>query len=379
MVSYSDIQDFLSGNDIYSLLDNVGTEPIDRALATFHRAVIGSGIQRGLDPALSRTMLDSRDRLAGLWSVVVMGQMPEWAAFGPMTLGRADQMTNYDRARTFILRHSWRSPGQPAPGHFYPELLKFGVEDRVIALADSHVGCEPTSPRTANLHSLCARFSESVASSAAQPTGTTCALFLRAVLVGAGDGRFRRDPSRLGLSAPGRGDLAEGMGLPRNYGKAAELRTPGRQGGDPNRIRAGDLYYVSAASGEWQESGHVGLIVHAEPHGERINVVTIDGGQKRGKEVWAGGPGWYTTKRAGFVRKQTGGSGWVKQAINHNGIALSASIDVSRTVTDEETKTRKTETKKAERTLRNWVSMRDVLGGFQGVSTRLHGYDAVSA
>lgn len=361
MITISDVQDFLSGNDIYSLLDGMGATPFEQALRAFHSAVMGAGIARGIDPEVSRSVLGARDRIAGFWSLVVEGRMPHWPAFGPLALSLGDAETNYDRARTYLLRHRRRAAFAPVAGMFYPELLAFPPVERVIALAESHVPCKPTSRRTANLHSLQGRFSEGVASKAAQPNGTTCALFLRAVLVGAGDGRFLKHPQRLGLKAPGRGDMAAGVGCGFPALKDDGQKVVGRPGGDPTAIRRGDLYFITGASGLWQESGHVGLVVEAAVSGDRVEVVTIDGGQKEGDEIWSGGKGWFTKKKRGVIRRA--GDKWEKCSRDRNGLVCSPQIEVTHRDTKEK--------KKENRVLSTWVAMREVAGGFQMAADRL--------
>lgn len=364
LFTVSDVHDFLNGSDIYSLLDNLGDGPIDHALDVFWRAVHGSGIARGIDPEASEVMLSGRDRLAGLWAVVVEGRMPTWPAFGPLRLRRADHETNYDKARTFILRHGRRWPGEPVKGPFYPELLAFDPVERVVKLAESHVRCMPTSRRTANLHSLQGRLSEGVASKAAQPYGTTCALFLRAVLVSAGDGRFIRHPERLGLKAPSRGDMAGGIGINLRYSRSDGVRVVGRPGGEPTNIRRGDLYFVTAAEGKYQESGHVGLIVDARPAGDRVEIVTVDGGQKLGDEIYSRGKGWYTKRKRGLIRRVANSPGkWEKCSRDPRGLLIPPKISITHGETGE--------TKSGSRTLRIWVAMREVAGAFEHAATRI--------
>ena len=128
----------------------------------------------------------------------------------------------------------------------------------------------------------------SEAAKSAQPLGTTCALFLRAALVAAGDQRFVGNRAKLGIAAPGLGDMVFGMGLDKGVGAAPkpvpELRVPGVgrrwPKGPPTEIRRGDLYAVLEQREGIAESGHVGLVSEVHPAGDEVMIRTIDGGQR---------------------------------------------------------------------------------------------------
>lgn len=375
MLSEATVSDYLTGSGI-PIDSELGATPLERALQVFHNVLIRDGKLAAMSREVRLGMLERGGRLGGIFSVVADRRMPDRALFGPLHLATGDNETDYDVARHYILRTTAASTQTPAPGFFYPEVRMLPPEERVIRLALAHVGCKPTSRRSQNLHSLAGRQTAADALKAAQPFGTTCALFLKAVLVSAGDGRFIRHPDRLGIGNPARGNMAHGMGAELPAASGDGLRTVGRAKGDPQGIRRGDLYFITAQeqtpSGTWQESGHVGLIAEARPAGDRIEVVTVDGGQKEGDEVWSGGRGWYTKRKTGLIRRHQGV--WEKLSRDRHGVLVPPQVSVSRIVPPgQKGGAPTTESKQGRRKLVNWISLAEVAGGFVHPALRIGG------
>ena len=71
------------------------------------------------------------DRTSGVLCVAEL-RMPPQPVFGPFAMPAGDSLTDYDRARTFILKY--RTPGTVIP-NFYPEFRKLPARERILKLA----------------------------------------------------------------------------------------------------------------------------------------------------------------------------------------------------------------------------------------------------
>lgn len=289
MADASSVLEKMRGFDVEGLQSDLSNMPIEEAFRVFRLAM------QQLSPLAAMDLWKDRrvtGRLAGVMCVADL-RMPQIAVFGALTMPEGDVLTDYDRARTFILKN--RAPGPVVPG-FYPEFLSLPARERIIALAGAHVGCQPTGQKQANLFSLCGKLDYDSAAKSAQPGGTTCALFLRAVLRACGDARMTDDMlpplpnmlSSLGLKNAKSVILAEN-----DYFWKSTLRDVANR---PTPQR-GDLYYVLIPGVLWpepghpvQDSGHVGIITRVERADPNMRFESIDGG------IEEGGHGWWTRR-----------------------------------------------------------------------------------
>ena len=249
-----------------------------------------------------------RDRLAGALIVANELRMPSFDAFGAPVMHKGERLTDYDRARTFILkqRGDAKRGRKSVAGMFYPEFKNASPIDRVLRLAEAHVGCSPKSDKQRNLFSLCGRYTYNQTLFQTQPGGTTCGMFMRAVLVAAGDSRFE-DEKKLQMFAT-RTSMNFAMGL--------QPKT-----GPPNGVgwkhadrlysatipRRGDLYYLRIKEMDREDSGHVGFVKHAQRLGDRLTLDTIDGGQVANLKA-PSGKGHYTHEMTRIFQLQNSGS-----------------------------------------------------------------------
>jgi hypothetical protein len=220
-----------------------------------------------------------QDRLAAILSVAELRMPPH--KLGPLTLTMSDTLSDYDRARTFILQNRTSGPFIP---NFYPEVTKLPVREKILTLALSHVGCTPKGQRQTNLFALCGFNDYEFARATTTPHGTTCALFMRAVLKAAGDSRLT--PDMLPLKQT---DMHKAMGVVTPIVKSLVPVPPFRSGLiTKERLptpRPGDLYHTqipaTALYGDAskQDSGHVGFVRSAARTQENVlDLETIDGG-----------------------------------------------------------------------------------------------------
>lgn len=220
----------------------------------------------------------NQDRLAGILCVAEL-RMPCLPVFGPLTLTMGDTLSDYDRARTFILQN-WTT-GEFIP-NFYPEIATLPPRKRVISLAQSHIGCTPKGQRQTNLFAICGYNELEYARATTTPSGTTCGLFMRAILKAAGDSRITSD-----MLPRIQTDMHKAMGVQTSFVKngippfysglwlKGKIPTP----------KSGDLYHTqipaTALHGNKskQDSGHVGFVLDATRLGDSVlNFKTIDGG-----------------------------------------------------------------------------------------------------
>ncbi len=228
-----------------------------------------------------------RDRMAGILCVAEF-RIPPLAMLGPLTLSNGNSLTDYDRARTFILQN--RPAGEFIP-NFYPEVARLPPRERIIALATAHIGCTPAGQRQTNLFALCGYNDWNYARSTTTPSGTTCGLFMRAILKAAGDTRLTAE-----MLPRIQTDMHKAMGLAAGVVSAGtppfcsgikpqvELPTPKR----------GDLYHTQipsvALKGQKQDAGHVGFVVSVSRTSQGVlEIDTIDGGV-----IGASGKGFHT-------------------------------------------------------------------------------------
>jgi hypothetical protein len=252
------------------------------------------GILTRLTPARRSALwrhVDSNLRYGGILWVAEHLRMPQWRAFGLEPMRQGDFPTDYDHARTFILAQRGREgiTGRIA-GSFYPEVMHLPAVERVIALALARVGCRPSGQRQNNLFHLCGFYNGREARETTQPKGTTCAMFLRAVLVAAGDRRFTR------AMLPKLPHMFRSMGLEyddnQNKVTSAEWLSalPEHKAMSATDVPSrGDLYHIvipsvliSRKTGKGEaiaDSGHDGIVVSARRTGQSIVMETIDGGQ----------------------------------------------------------------------------------------------------
>lgn len=217
-----------------------------------------------------------RDRLAGALIVAIELRMPSFDAFGAPIMHNGKRQTDYDRARTFILKN--RPGGKPVPGMFYPEFRHMSPIERVLRIAEAHVDCTPKSVKQRNLFSLCGRYTYNQTLMQTHPGGTTCGMFMRAVLVAAGDTRFE-DEEKLQMFAKQTSmNFAMGLGPMTGPPKGLGWRHAGQLYTDTIPQR-GDLYYVRIKTMSNSDSGHVGFVTQATRSGDRLILETIDGGQ----------------------------------------------------------------------------------------------------
>ena len=301
------LKDLVTQARTSELRSAVARMPIQEALPEIRRTALQL-------PSSTLTKLQqegsaTRDRLAGILAVAIKLEMPQFNAFGAAELTQGDTMSDYDHARAFIVRQLPEKDayGPPAAGLFYPEVLGMAPADRVLSLARSHIMCTPTGDRQVNLFSLNARCDYKTARQSTQPGGTTCALFLRAILVAAGDKRMTDD--KLGAKPTAPPHMIRSMGL--NYdnymisGKGWVSTTKKDLAGKSLSLfpKAGDLFFISLTPfGKVTDSGHVGIIeeAHRIAFGLReMRWITIDGGQKAGHPK-----GWWTIRNDRTFKKR---------------------------------------------------------------------------
>lgn len=356
MLTEQSLASILASGDLGALRRETDATELTAAFKCFHKVLVRDrGIDR-LDSGLRLQIIEPKDRLAGIFLVVTVPQIPTWAAFGPMILAQGDSPTGYDLARHFIVQTKAQSTETPVPGPFYPEVMYLPPAERLLALANSHVRCKPTGIRQTNLFSLRGRHTLAAALRATQPQGTTCALFLRALLVAAGDGRFVENPKKLTIEQPNRGHMAYGIGAdyPPPGGKG--LKEVGRTSTSPTGLKRGDLYYISAAHGAWRDSGHVGIVERASHLGNTVILETIDGGQSVD-----GVNGWWTTKNKRSFTLHNGGA-W-----------KGASAKVTKRTVNKETNEVTVETRQEPRSLQYWVSLREIEAMYERVALMVDG------
>ena len=238
------------------------------------------------------------DRTSGIMCVAEL-RMPPQPVFGPYAMPAGDALTDYDRARTFILAN--RVPGTVVP-NFYPEVHRLPARERILRLAEAHVGCAPAGVKQTNLFSLCGKLRLAHARATTTPSGTTCALFLRAVLRAAGDSRMTDD------MLPETANMIFSMGIRETRG---DPWVSGLSNPDRNRIpKKGDLYYICIPAvilrGDKSkpDAGHVGIITDVRKPSDRgMNFDTIDGGA-----AGADGKGFHTVKSGQSFSKNNAGN-----------------------------------------------------------------------
>lgn len=222
----------------------------------------------------------NRDRLAGILCVAEF-RMPSLPVLGEMILTNGDTLSDYDRARTFILQN--RESGQFIP-NFYPEVANLPARARVISLAQAHINCTPKGQRQTNLFSVCGYNKWQYANDTTTPYGTTCALFMRAILKAAGDSRLTATEDMLPREQT---DMYKAMGINLDIATAgvAPFCSALRLKGKLPTPQRGDLYHTIIPTVAWgrkpkkQDSGHVGFITSASRTGDNIfELQTIDGG-----------------------------------------------------------------------------------------------------
>jgi hypothetical protein len=238
------------------------------------------------------------DRTSGVLCVAEL-RMPPQPVFGPYAMPAGDSLTDYDRARTFILKN--RTPGTVIP-NFYPEFRRLPARDRILRLAEAHVGCAPSGDKQTNLFSLCGKLGLADARTSTTPNGTTCALFLRAVLRAAEDSRMTDD------MLPTRANMVFSMGI---RDTESDPWVTGLKNPDRNRSpKRGDLYYIcipaviQGTDKTKQDSGHVGIITDArKPNDRALSFDTIDGGN-----AGSDGKGFHTIKSSRSFTKNNAGN-----------------------------------------------------------------------
>jgi hypothetical protein len=283
----------LANSSLDDLRRWVGSSPLESVLPEFRAGL------KGLTPnerfELGREVWRRNDRLAGVMTVAELRMPPRDALrAGPLQPG--DAVTDNDTARHFILQTRMTEPTvEPVRGPFYPEAANLPPVDRVLTLAATHIGCQPSGKKQLNLFSLCGALSLNEASRATQKR-TTCALFARSVLVAAGDGRFTSAMKKIEDQT----DMLRALGLQRDGSEVVSpewisaIKTPKKPGLKSSDVpNPGDLYYVMIPSAFQHrpppgggkspgDSGHVGIVVKAQRSGNYIQVETIDGGQNPG-------------------------------------------------------------------------------------------------
>ncbi len=346
MLNDQSLTSLLASGNLEELRRETDATTLLIALNCFHNVLIRDRRLNDLSPAQRLEILERKDRLAGVLLVVTVPQMPTWPAFGPLVLSQGAATNDYDVARAFIVQKKTQSTETPVPGPFYPEVMYERPIERLLALGNAHIRCPPDSSKQISLFSLRGRLTASAAQSATQPHGTTCALFLRALLVAAGDGRFVESPKKLMIRTPHLGHMAYGIGADYESGATSGkgVKVVGRADGSPTAIKRGDLYYISAAEGDWQESGHVGLVENVEALGNRVKLHTIDGGQQNPGAEQLGGKGWWTTKNDRSF--EGSGSTWTGAKIR---------------VTNSKTNA----VEQRERKLIVWISLQEIEGMFE--------------
>ena len=301
------LTDLINQNKISELRAAVAKMPIQEVLPEVRRAALQlpSGT---LSKLHQDARLSGRDRLAGILTVAVMLDMPQYPAFGVAQLTEGDAMSDYDQARAFIVKQlpEQDAYGPPVQGFFYPEVMNLAPAERILALARSHIRCSPTGDRQVNLFSLNARIDYKTALKTTQPGGTTCALFLRAILVAAGDKRMTDE--KLGKKPTNPPHMIRSMGL--NYdnykvsGKGWISTTKKDLASKPVSVspQPGDLFFISLTPfGKVTDSGHVGIIEEAPlVTAEEMRWTTIDGGQKDGHSH-----GWWTIRNKRTFKKNS--------------------------------------------------------------------------
>lgn len=327
-MSPSEILAALTGGEEDRLLDVTRQRLTQDILKAFRVALVDLGGLRQVPANVLNRLTYRNARLAGIVDVAGHLRMPQTRAFGVAIPRPGDTVTDYDEARYFIVSHVTAPRETPAAGTFYPEVMEMPKADRLVTLARAHVDCAPTGKKLLNLYSLRARLPLSGAGKSAQPQGTTCALFLRAALVAAGDLRFPGNRAKLGIDSPGSGHMIYGMGLDLATASTPKdepyLRSHANRWGKglPTEIKPGDIYALHEMKRGIGESGHVGLVSEVWAERDEVLVKTIDGGQRNipieyefGSRDWyaaaySNSKGWYVKEREGkFVRQ---GAYWAK-------------------------------------------------------------------
>lgn len=230
-------------------------------------------------------------RLTGILNVA-NGSMPSRPVLGAFKMPAGDELTDYDRARRFLLENydydrarRIVEENRDHPGvwmlRFYPEFSHLPPRKRVLALAAAHVNCDPVGMKQVNLFALCGKLNleEAKKSSLAPGPGTTCALFMRAVLRAAGDSRMTDN------MLPEYADMLKAMGVTGINGPpfVNTLLPPGGK----RAPRAGDLYHICIPGvvlrrpGDpvKKDAGHVGFVTSdARIADGKLEFDSIDGG-----------------------------------------------------------------------------------------------------
>ncbi len=300
------LTDLVNRADMPALRSATAKTPIQEVLPEIRRAALK--LPTSTLTKLQQEGLAGRDRLAGLLTVAVKLEMPQFPAFGAASLTQGDAMSDYDEARAFIVRQlpEKETYGAPVLGFFYPEVMSLAPAERVLALARSHIECSPTGDRQISLFSLNGRVDRKTALQTTQPSGTTCALFLRAILIAAGDKRMGDD--KLGSKPTNPPNMYNSMGL--NYGNYTASGTGWTSMTRKDMAtqalsrfpQPGDLFFISLTPfGKVTDSGHVGIIEQPKRIGFGLTEMkwnTIDGGQKAGHNN-----GWWTIRNERTFKK----------------------------------------------------------------------------
>jgi hypothetical protein len=275
--------------------------PFDNAIAAFYQA--RKKLHQDYVFDLWETVKPRVDRLAGLLCLSEL-RMPHLPVFGELKLSQGNLLTDYDRARQFLLKEY---NGNGPLRDYYPEvriLRHLGVREQVMALASSHVGCLPKNTRQVNLFGLCCmRNLKDAADSTTPSPGTTCGLFMRAVLRAVGNTWLTRE------NLPTQAHMLKAMGIGSDK-DAAYINTtvPSRVTSWPKR---GDMYLVIRPSvaaplpnaEKKADSGHVGFVTSAAvQNGDQLSFDSIDGGTER-----SGADGFHTiSQRQSFAKGSRG-------------------------------------------------------------------------
>lgn len=266
-------------SDQYNELRRLVTAlPLQRAFEDCRSALTQLSPDERFDLWHFARMGPQKDRLAGILCVAE-GRMPSVPVFGEFNMPAGDKLTDYDLARRFLLENNPQL-GTWMPD-FYPEFRQLTHRKRVLAIAAAHVNCDPTGMKQVNLFALCGKLDlkEAEKSSLADGPGTTCALFMRAVLRAAGDARMTDN------MLPSPANMLKAMGVHSINGPPFVNSLTA--GGKDKTPRAGDLYHICIPSvilrrpGDplRKDAGHVGFVTSdARINDGTLEFNSIDGG-----------------------------------------------------------------------------------------------------
>ena len=216
------------------------------------------------------------DRLDGLLMLITEFEMPDQPCFGPSLLGVSS--SDYDIARTFILKNMRGLSGKLTPqptkpfDNFYPELTGKSLVERLLFLGQAHAGISVKDDRQINLASCSGRYNYVEARSLIQRTkGTTCAVFLRALLDAARDQRIQNVKGAFKYYP----DMVLSLGC--NKSNYLPIDNGWIRGDRLTTVKRGDLYLIRDSAGGG--SGHVGIVKSVSKTGNTMKMITIDGGQ----------------------------------------------------------------------------------------------------